>query len=79
MPELVNPVEQPTAEEIARHYSAAMDSVNLLNAGKPEEMEDDEWDDCKSRNVAHLEIMVAKDFMQGQNLSPLKAAIAAGK
>jgi len=69
--------EQPTAEEIARHYSAAMDSVNLLNAGKPEEMEDDEWDDCKSRNVAHLEIMVAKDFMQGQNLAPLNDAIAA--
>jgi len=70
-------VATPTAEEIARHYSAAMDSVNLLNAGKPEEMEDDEWDDCKSRNVAHLEIMVAKDFMQGQDLAPLKDAIAA--
>jgi len=79
MSEVATPMEQPTAEEIQRHYSAAMDSVNLLNAGKPEEMEDDEWDDCKSRNVAHLEIMVAKDFMQGQNLSPLKAAIAAGK
>jgi len=73
MPEL----EQPTVEEIARHYSAAMDSVNLLNAGKPEEMENDEWDDCKSRNVAHLEIMVAKDFMQEQDLAPLKDAIAA--
>ncbi len=31
---------KPTAEEIARHYSAAMDSVNLLNAGKPEGMSD---------------------------------------
>lgn len=28
-------VATPTAEEIARHYSAAMDSVNLINAGKP--------------------------------------------
>ena len=26
-----------TAEEIAQHYSAAMDSVNLINAGQPEE------------------------------------------
>ena len=29
MTETKTPVEQPTAEEIARHYSAAMDSVNL--------------------------------------------------
>ena len=68
-----------TAEEIARHYSAAMDSVNLINAGKPEGMEDADWADTVARNVAHLEIMVAKDFMQGQDLAPLNAAIAAGK
>jgi hypothetical protein len=71
--------QTPTAEEIARHYSAAMDSVNLINAGKPTDMTADEWADCVARNVAHLEIMVAKDFMQGQNLAPLNAAIAAGK
>jgi hypothetical protein len=79
MTEIATPVEQPTAEEIARHYSAALDSVNLLNAGKPEGMDDAEWADCVERNVAHLEIMVAKDFMQGQDLAPLNAAIAAGK
>ena len=67
----------PTPEEIARHYSAAMDSVNLLNAGKPEGMTDEDWADTVARNVAHLEIMVAKDFMQGQDLAPLNAAIAA--
>ena len=72
-------VEQPTAEEIARHYSAAMDSVNLLNAGKPEGMEDAEWADCVKRNVEHLEIMVAKEWMQGQDLAPLNAAIEANK
>ena len=72
-------VEQPTAEEIARHYSAAMDSCNLINAGKPEDMADDEWADTLKRNVEHLEIMVAKDFMQDQDLKPLKAAIAKGK
>lgn len=71
--------ETPTAEEIARHYSAAMDSVNLINAGKPEGMTDEDWADTVARNVAHLEIMVAKDFMQGQDLAPLNAAIAAGK
>lgn len=79
MTEVATPVEQPTPEQIALHYSAAMDSVNLLNGGKPEGMEDAEWADCVARNVAHLEIMVAKDFMQGQNLAPLNAAISAGK
>ena len=71
--------QTPTAEEIARHYSAAMDSVNLINAGQPEGMTAEDWADTVARNVAHLEIMVAKDFMQGQDLAPLNAAIAAGK
>ena len=82
MTELANeatPVEQPTQEQIAQHYSAAMDSVNLLNAGKPEGMDDAEWADTVARNVEHLKIMVAKDYMQGQNLAPLQAAIASNK
>lgn len=69
-------IDQITAEEIARHYSAAMDSVNLLNAGKPEGMSDEDWADCVSRNVEHLKIMVAKDFWIDQDLAPLQAAIA---
>jgi len=68
-------IEQITAEEIARHMSAAMDSVNLINAGQPEGMEDAEWADTLKRNRDHLEIMIAKDFMQDQDLAPLKAAI----
>jgi hypothetical protein len=72
-------ITTPTAEEIVRHFSACMDSVNLINAGKPEGMEDADWADTVSRNKAHLEIMVAKDFMQDQDLAPLNAAIAAGK
>ena len=71
--------DAPSAEQIAQHYSAAMDSVNLINAGKPELMEDAEWADCLQRNRDHLEIMVAKDFMQGQDLAPLIAAIAVGQ
>ena len=63
-----------TAEEIARHYSAAMDSVNLINAGKPEGMEDAEWEDTVTRNKEHLKIMLAKDFWTTEDLSPLQAA-----
>jgi len=66
-----------TPEEIAQHYSAMLDSVNLINGGQSEGMEDDEWADCVSRNKEHLELMVAKDFMQGEDLAPLQAAIAA--
>lgn len=79
MTEIATPVEQPTAEEIARHYSACMDSVNLINAGKPEGMSDEDWADCLERNRAHLQIMLAKDFWTTEDLSPLNAAIAAGK
>ena len=68
-----------TPEQVAGHYSAAMDSVDLINAGKPESMDEAQWVDCLKRNVGHLEIMVAKDFMQTQALTPLQEAITTGK
>lgn len=76
MTEIAIPVEQPTAEEIARHYSAAMDSVNLINGGKPEGMEDADWADTVARNKEHLRIMLAKEFWTTEDLSPLQAASA---
>jgi hypothetical protein len=63
-----------TQEEIARHLSAAMDSVNLINGDKPEGMDDAEWADCVSRNKEHLRIMLAKDFWTTENLEPLRQA-----
>ena len=69
-------LEQPTAEQIARHFSACMDSVNLINAGKPERMTDAEWADCLSRNKEHLKIMIAKDFWTTEDLTPLQQAAA---
>ncbi len=63
-----------TAEQIAQHYSAAMDSVNLINGGKPEGMEDAEWADCLSRNKEHLKLMLAKDFWTTEDLTPLQQA-----
>jgi hypothetical protein len=76
MTEITTPVEQPTAEQIAKHYSAAMDSVNLINGAKPERMEDAEWTDCIARNKEHLKIMLAKDFWTTEDLSPLRTASA---
>ena len=65
-----------TADEVQRHYNAAMHSVSLLNAGKPDEMDQAEWDDTAARNVEHLKIMVAKDYWTTQDLTPLNDAIA---
>ena len=70
-------MEDLTSKQIAQHYSAAMDSVALLNAGQPEGMTDEDWADTVSRNVQHLEIMVAKDFWTDEDLTPLNDAIAA--
>ena len=69
-------MDEITAEQIAQHYSAAMDSVNLLNAGQPEDMSDEDWADTVSRNVEHLEIMVGKDFWTTEDLTPFNTAIA---
>ena len=67
---------KPTAEEIARHYAAALDSVNLINGEKPEGVEDAEWADTVARNKEHLVIMLAKDFWTTEDLSPLQSAAA---
>jgi hypothetical protein len=63
-----------TAEQIAKHYSAAMDSVNLINAGQPEGMTAEDWADCLARNKEHLVIMLAKDFWTTQDLTAIRAA-----
>ena len=70
-------MEQLTSEQIQKHYDAAMDSVNLLNAGQPEGMSDEDWADTVSRNVEHLKIMVAKDYWEDQDISVLQDAIDA--
>jgi hypothetical protein len=70
-------LDVPSTEEIAQHYSAMGDSVDLLNAGQPADMEDDEWADTVSRNKEHLELMVAKDFWGTEDMTAVKAAIKA--
>jgi len=69
-------IETQTPEQIAQHYSAAMDSVNLINAGQPELMSDEDWADTVARNKEHLKIMLAKDFWTTEDLTPLQTASA---
>ena len=66
--------DQITQEQIAKHYSACCDSVNLINGCKPENMEDAEWADCLARNREHLRIMLSKDFWTTEDLTPLQDA-----
>jgi len=71
--------EELTPEQIAQHYSAAMDSVNLINAviADPDAYADD--DTVIDRNVRHLQIVVAWPFWTIEDMAPLNDAIAAGQ
>jgi len=72
-----------TKEEIAQDYTAMGHSVTLINdviAGNA--MADDiaeEKQDCVDRNVAHLEIMKAKDYWTNESMTAVTSAITAGK
>jgi len=70
-------IELTPEQEVQRNYDAAMDSVNLLNAGKPEKMTDEDWADTVKRNKEHLEIQIAKgaEYYGTNDLQPLKDAI----
>ena len=71
--------DTPTTEEIAQHYTAMGHSVDLLNAGKPADMEADEWTATKARNVEHLELMKAKDYWTSESMTAVDKAIADNK
>ena len=67
-----------TEEKIAQDYSAMQDSVNLIDemrTNPPEDMTDEEVADCISRNVEHLELMVAKDYWTTEDMKAVNAAI----
>ena len=50
-------MEERTAEEIAAIYSAAGDSVTVINTAKTEDETAEEYKDKIKRNVEHLEII----------------------
>ena len=69
-------IEMTQEQKIAQDYKACMDSVNLINAGQPEDMEDAEWADTVARNKEHLKIMLAKPFWTNEDLEPLRLEAA---
>ena len=74
--------EARTAEERTQDFTAMGHSVDLINdivAGNQVDMEAAERQDCVDRNVAHLEIMVAKDDWDDEDMTAANAAITAGQ
>ena len=75
--------EARTAEERTQDFTAMGHSVDLINdivAGNQDDnMEADERQDTVDRNVAHLEIMVAKTDWDGEDMTSANAAITSGQ
>ena len=76
-------MDEKTTEEIAQDYTAMGHSVDLINAIiAGDAMADDtaeDKQDCVDRNVAHLEIMVAKDYWTDEDMTAVNSAITAGQ
>ena len=68
--------EEKTAEDIAQDYTAMGHSVDLINAGQPENVDDDEWVLMRARNVEHLELMLTRDYWTDEDMTAVNAAIA---
>ena len=75
--------EARTAEERTQDFTAMGHSVDLINdivAGNQDDnMEADDRQDAVDRNVAHLELMVAKDDWDGEDMASANAAITSGQ
>ena len=79
-------MEERTADEIAAIFSAAGDSVTVINTAKTTDESDDEYKAKIKRNVEHLEII--KDYKKldettsiwtSEDFTAIDAAIVAGK
>ena len=70
--------DQLTPERIAKHYSACLDSVWVINdaIANPDKYAGD--DTVIQRNVQHLEGMRRAEFWTTEDMTPIDEAIAAG-
>ena len=79
-------MEERTSDEIAAIFSAAGDSVTVINTAKTSDETDDEYKDKIKRNVEHLEIIKAYKKLDettsvwtSESFTDIDAAITAGK
>ncbi len=62
-------------QQIAQSYSAAMDSVRLINELNAKRILTEDEVDRLKRNQEHLEIMLAKDFWTKEDMSQITLAV----
>ena len=72
------PEETLTAAEIAQNYSAALDSVTVINTLMDLSSRTEEEIATVGRNVEHLQLMVAKTYWTSEDLDPLNDAVTRG-
>ena len=75
-----------TTDEVAAIFSAAGDSVTVINGNKAEGQTDAEWKDKLQRNVDHLELIKAYKKEDGttsiwgsEDFTAQDAAVTSGK
>lgn len=63
-------------EDAALVYAAALDSVTVVNSGRPEGVSEAEWFDTVKRNKEHLKVVLSKPLWDGSafDLAPLQDA-----
>ena len=77
---------EKTTDEVAAIFSAAGDSVTVINGSKSEDLTDAEWKDKLQRNVDHLETIKAykkeddtTSIWTTENFTAIDAAVTSGK
>jgi len=75
--------EARTAEERTQDFTAMGHSIDLIDdivaGNQDDDMEAAERQDTVDRNVAHLELMVAKTDWDGESMTASNSAITAGQ
>ena len=77
---------EKTSDEVAAIFTAAGDSVTVINGSKATDQTDAEWKDELQRNVDHLEIIKAYKKEDGttsiwgsEDFTAVDAAVTSGK
>lgn len=66
----------PTPAEIARHYSAMLDSVMVINKISAQAVKSAQDVDTIARNGQHLKYMLTKTFWTTEDMTTVHAAVA---
>ena len=79
-------MDERTADEVAKIFADAGDSVTVINGDKASEQTNDEWKAELQRNVEHLETIKAYKKVDGstsiwtsESFTAIDAAVTSGK